>query len=118
MSRGSDFSGQRHHRRDLLKTGLAASAALFTRPNFARAQEATPVATPSVALTDEERGWIDAASRNDINGWIHVKTGGEPFARGFQYGSLTAADYADAIRVYTAMTYQTMGFDYSFFVDK
>jgi len=107
-----------HHRRGLLKTGLAASAALLTRPYLARAQDATPIATPAVGLTDEERGWIDSASRNDINGWIHVKTGGEPFARGFQYGYLTASEYADAIRVYTAMTYQTMGFDYSFFVDK
>jgi hypothetical protein len=118
MSVGNDLSHQLHHRRGLIKTSFAASAALLTRPYLARAQEATPVATPTAGLTDEERGWIDSASRNDINGWIHVKTGGEPFARGFQYGYLTADEYADAIRVYTAMTYQTMGFDYSFFVDK
>src|SRR5262245_27655368 len=106
MSVRFDLSPQRHHRRGLLKTGLAASAALLARPYLARAQDATPVASPAAGLTAEEQGWIDSASRDDVNGWIHVKTGGEPFARGFQYGYLTADEFADAIRVYTAMTYQ------------
>ena len=84
-----------------------------------RAQEATPVASPVPGeLTDEEGGWLERASRNDVNGWIHLKIEGAPFERGFQHGYLVAAEYADAIRVYEAMTYQTMGFDYSFFVEK
>jgi Phospholipase B len=109
---------QLHNRRGLIRTGLAATASLLTRPALVRAQDATPAATPVTGLSDEERGWLENASRNDVNGWIHVKTGGEPFARGFQFGYLTAAEYAEAIRVYTAMTYQMMGFDYAFFVDK
>jgi hypothetical protein len=70
------------------------------------------------ALTAEERGWLARAERRDINGWIHLRTRGAPFERGFQHGYLTAAEYADAIRVYKAITYQTMGFEYEFFVQK
>jgi hypothetical protein len=102
------------HRRDLLKAGLGASAALLGARR-AGAQEATPAAGQ---LTAEEEGWLAEASRTDINGWIWLKTQGEPFARGFQHGYLTAAEYADAIRVYQEMTLQTTGFDYSFFVEK
>jgi uncharacterized protein CbrC (UPF0167 family) len=101
-------------RRGVLKTGLAASASLLVRPVRAGAQDATPV----VGLSDEERGWLERASRNDVNGWVHLRIEGAPFERGFQHGYLVAVEYADAIRVYEAMTYQTMGFDYSFFVDK
>ena len=81
------------------------------------AQSATPVASP-VALTEEQQGWIEQASRGINNGWLHVRIQGAPFARGFQHGYLTAAEYAEAIRVYTEMTYQTTGIDYAFFVDK
>jgi len=80
----------------------------------ARAQDATPV----TGLTDAQRGWLGRAARNDINGWIQLKIAGAPFERGFQHGYLAAAEYADALRVYEAMTYQTMGFEYGFFVDK
>ena len=104
-------------RRDVLKVGLAATGMLLVPERRSRAQEATPVATPA-ALTEEERGWLERASRNDVNGWVHLKIAGAPFERGFQHGYLVAAEYADALRVYEAMTYQTMGFDYSFFVEK
>jgi len=70
------------------------------------------------ALTAEERGWLARAQRSDVNGWIYLRIGGAPFERGFQHGYLTAAEYADAIRVYKAITYQTMGFEYEFFVQK
>ena len=105
-------------RRGVLKTSLAASASLLVRPVRAGAQDATPSASPVADLSDEQRGWLERASRNDVNGWVHLKIEGAPFERGFQHGYLVAAEYADAIRVYEAMTYQTMGFDYSFFVDK
>ena len=86
----------------------------------ALAQAATPVASPVPGeLTDEERGWL--AQRQPATTSTAGSTcasQGAPFERGFQHGYLTAAEYADAIRVYTAMTYQTMGLDYAFFVEK
>ncbi len=108
-------------RRRLLATGLAAGVALAARPTAgSAAQEATPAATPVAPpeLTDEQRGWLERASRREENGWLHVAIEGAPFERGFQHGYLTAAEYADAIRVYEAMTLQTTGFDYTFFVEK
>ncbi|MCD6059103.1 MAG: peptidase [Thermomicrobiales bacterium] len=105
-------------RRGVLKTSLAASASLLVRPVRAGAQDATPSASPVADLSDEQRSWLERASRDDVNGWVHLKIVGAPFERGFQHGYLVAAEYADAIRVYEAMTYQMMGFDYSFFVDK
>ena len=89
-------------RRDLLKAGFAATGALLLPAHLARAQDATPSATPA-ALTAEEQDWLSHASRQDINGWIHLRVGGAPFARGFQHGYLTAAEYAAALRVYEAM---------------
>lgn len=112
------LSHRRLDRRHLLRGGALVSAAYLTRPLIVRGQEATPAAGSPQPLTEEEAGWIAQAKREDRNGWIHVTIGGEPFARGFQYGYLTAAEYAEAIRVYTAMTYQTMGFDYAFFVNE
>jgi Phospholipase B len=74
------------------------------------------VQTETHALTAQEKAWLAKARRSERHGWIHLQIAGAPFERGFQYGYLTAAEYADAVRVYTAMTYQTMGMDYSFFV--
>ena len=104
-------------RRRLGALAAGGSAAALIGTTGVAAQSATPVASP-VALTEEQQGWVDQASNGMNNGWLHVRIQGAPFARGFQYGYLTAAEYAEAIRVYTAMTYQTMGMDYSFFVDK
>jgi uncharacterized protein CbrC (UPF0167 family) len=70
------------------------------------------------SLTEEEKHWLSKANRKDENGWIHLKLQGEPFERGFQHGFLTANEYSDAIRVYKAMTYQTTGMNYSFFVEQ
>ncbi len=104
-------------RRRLGALAAGGSAAALIGTTGVAAQSATPVASP-VALTEEQQGWVDQASKGMNNGWMHVRIQGAPFARGFQYGYLTAAEYAEAIRVYTEMTYQTMGMDYSFFVDK
>jgi uncharacterized protein CbrC (UPF0167 family) len=104
--------------------GAVAGGALFgLGMHRANAQDdATPAAVASpvapAELTDEQRGWIEQASRNIENGWLHVRIQGAPYARGFQYGYLTATEYAEAIRAYTAMTYQMMGMEYSFFVGK
>jgi hypothetical protein len=118
LTMATEPRGRGMSRRGVLKTGLAASASLLTRPDRAQAQDATPSASPVAGLSNEERGWLERASRNDVNGWIHLRTAGAPFERGFQHGYLVAAEYADAQRAYQAMTYQMMGFDYSFFSEK
>ena len=101
-SRG--FGGRGMSRRDVVNTGVAASTALWSGSRAAFARQWTPVA----GLSAEERGWLERASRVDHNGWVHVRIAREPFARGFQHGYLTAAEYADAVRVYEAMTYQAI----------
>jgi hypothetical protein len=68
------------------------------------------------ALTEQEQGWLARAARHDVAGWVHLRIQGAPFERGFQHGYLIAAEYANAIRTYSAMTYQTTGMDYAFFV--
>ncbi|MGF6597778.1 hypothetical protein P3T23_002495 [Paraburkholderia sp. GAS448] len=70
------------------------------------------------ALSEQERAWITNSSRTDINGWVHLKIRGAPFQRGFQHGYLIAAEYAEALRVYKALTFQTLGMEYSFFTDE
>ncbi|XXY22007.1 C45 family peptidase [Sorangium sp. So ce216] len=69
-------------------------------------------------LSSQEEAWLARASRRERDGWIHLKIQGAPFERGFQYGYLIAAEYAEALRAYVALTYQTLGMPYSFFVEK
>src|SRR6478609_7974935 len=123
----SMIDGTRLTRRRLGQTVAGGAAATFIAVNGLTARQAAaqsdatpePAASPVAGeLTDEQRSWVEQASRGTVNGWLHVRIQGAPFARGFQYGYLTAAEYAEAIRVYTAMTYQTTGMDYSFFVEK
>lgn len=70
-----------------------------------------------MTLTAEQEAWIAQASRTDIAGWIHIRIGGAPFARGFQYGYLVADQWAEMLRVYRYMTFQDFGMDYDFFVE-
>lgn len=69
-------------------------------------------------LSSEEEAWLARASRRDRNGWIQLKIQGAPFERGFQHGYLMASEYAEALRAYVALTYQTTGMPYAFFVEK
>lgn len=113
-------------RRSVLKGvagGLGGSVLGSAPGRHAMAQHATQASTPTASpvagrLTEEQRGWLAEAEKGLVNGWLHVRIKGAPFARGFQYGFLTTAEYAEAIRVYTAMTYQTTGMTYAFFVGK
>jgi hypothetical protein len=80
---------------------------------------AEPLARTNPAeLTDEQRGWLSAASRSNIDGWLHITIKGSPAARDFQYGFLVADEYAESIRVYREMTYQDIGMGYDFFVER
>jgi Phospholipase B len=115
---GDPRRGHGMSRRGVVRLGLGATAGLLTGSQRAWAQVATPAASPVASLTEEEHGWLERASRNDVNGWIHLKIEGAPFARGFQHGYLVAVEYAEALRVYEAMTLQTSGFDYRFFAEK
>lgn len=77
-----------------------------------------PAEAARAKLTAQQRAWLDQASRREIDGWIHIVVKGSPAARGFQYGYLVAGEYAESIRVYREMTYQQIGMDYEFFVDR
>lgn len=68
-------------------------------------------------LTGQQEEWVAEASRSEHNGWIYLRVKGAPFERGFQHGYLVAKEWAEAQRVYQAMTYQCYGLEYSFFQD-
>lgn len=70
-----------------------------------------------MSLNAEQQKLVDKASREEINGWVHIKVKGDPHDRGFQYGYLVQPEYADALRTYTAMTLEGFGVEYSLFVD-
>ncbi len=74
--------------------------------------------TARAELTAQQRAWLDRASRREVDGWLHIAVNGSAAARGFQYGYLVADEYAESIRVYREMTYQQIGMDYEFFVDR
>lgn len=77
-----------------------------------------PLRTPPASLTDEQQAWVDAANREDVNGWVRLTVSGSPEARGFAYGYLVPDEYAESVRVYRKMTYETTGMFYEFFVEK
>ena len=66
-------------------------------------------------LTAQEKSYVAQGSKKMVNGWLWVKIKGAPYARGFQYGYLTAKEYKEAVRVYKAMTYQSTGMSLEFF---
>ena len=80
---------------------------LLTVAGYASAEYST--------LSQQEKIYLSDASKKSINGWLWVKIQGAPYARGFQYGYLTAQEYQEAVRVYAAMTYQTTGMTLDFF---
>ncbi|MGH2584639.1 MAG: C45 family autoproteolytic acyltransferase/hydrolase [Dehalococcoidia bacterium] len=83
-----------------------------------RGRLAPQAATAQTQLTEEEQHWLARAGRQDVSGWIHLRIQGAPFERGFQHGFLIAEEYAEAIRAYRANTFQSIGMEYSFFVEQ
>ena len=69
-----------------------------------------------MTLTDAQSKIIEKATRKDINGWHYLTVQGDPYEIGFQHGYLLTNEFKDAIRVYTHMTLESYGMDYSFFV--
>lgn len=69
-------------------------------------------------LTKEQQGYLDRASREDVNGWAHVKVQGSPYEVGFQEGYLLKDEYEDAMRVYKHITYEVYGMTYEWFVEQ
>eukprot|EP01091_Cochliopodium_minus_P003728 TRINITY_DN136_c0_g1_i2.p1 TRINITY_DN136_c0_g1~~TRINITY_DN136_c0_g1_i2.p1 ORF type:complete len:483 (-),score=115.52 TRINITY_DN136_c0_g1_i2:30-1478(-) len=66
-------------------------------------------------LTKQQKHWVDSGSRSDLNGWIWVQIKGDPYPRGFTYGYMIAKEFADAWRVYEAMTLSSYGMTLDFF---
>lgn len=69
-------------------------------------------------LDQKQQALMKEASREDINGWHHVKVMGTPYECGFQQGYLLKDVYEDAIRVYKHIVYQTYGMTYEWFVEQ
>ena len=72
----------------------------------------------AMALTSEQQQIVDKATLTKINGWQYLTVEGSPYEIGFEHGYLLTDEFKDAIRVYTHMTLETLGMDYSFFVDQ
>jgi hypothetical protein len=55
------------------------------------------------------------ASREDINGWIHVRIAGTPRERGFQHGFLLAPEIRDALRSIEYLVRMDTGIEFTWF---
>lgn len=55
-------------------------------------------------------------TREDVNGWIRIRIGGEPYARGYQHGSLVAPEIGEALRVVKYLIYWNTGATWDTFV--
>merc|ERR1711974_152463 len=69
-------------------------------------------------LTEQEKSYIEASSRQDINGWIYLNLTGSPYAVGFAHGSYVAAEYSEAVNVFKFFTYHNYGVTYDFFTQQ
>lgn len=69
-------------------------------------------------LTKEQKKILEKSHKEIINGWSHVTIKGTPYELGFQNGYHLSSEYEDAIRVYTYMTMETFGMEYSYFKDQ
>lgn len=70
-----------------------------------------------MTLTTQQTKIMSKASHKEINGWHYLTVQGDPYEIGFQHGYFLTSEFKDAIRVYTHMTLETFGMDYSFFVN-
>ncbi len=68
-----------------------------------------------MTLTDTQSKIVARANKKDINGWHYLYVQGDPYEIGFQHGYLLTNEFRDAVRVYTHMTLELYGMDYSFF---
>ena len=69
-------------------------------------------------LDEKQQAVVDKATLDQVNGWQHIHVKGTPYECGFQEGYLLADEYADAIRVYTYMTLESFGVEYSWFAQQ
>jgi hypothetical protein len=65
--------------------------------------------------TAHERAILSRARREDINGWIHLRIGGEPRDRGFQHGYLLAPEIREALRSIRYLIFQGTGVKFDWF---
>ena len=71
-----------------------------------------------MTLTDTQSKIVAKATKKDINGWHYLSVQGDPYEIGFQHGYLLTNEFRDAVRVYTHMTLELYGMDYSFFANQ
>ncbi len=71
-----------------------------------------------MTLTDTQSKIVAKATKKDVNGWHYLTVQGDPYEIGFQHGYLLTDEFRDAVRVYTHMTLELYGMDYSFFVNQ
>ena len=58
---------------------------------------------------------LKGSSRRDSAGWIYVRIAGDPYARGYQHGSLVANEIRDALRVLRHLIRQDTGLSFEWF---
>lgn len=69
-------------------------------------------------LTAQQDHIVSKATLKHENGWNVLTVKGSSYEIGFQHGYLLVDEFRDAVRVYTHMTLEGFGMDYSFFVKK
>ncbi len=55
--------------------------------------------------------------RYDLNGWVYVSIYGDPFERGYAYGSLIAKDMIDIKKMLEFTIFEDLGRPWSFFIE-
>jgi len=65
--------------------------------------------------TASHRNALRGSARYERAGWICVRIGGEPFARGFQHGYLLSAEIREALRVLRYLIRQDTGLSFQWF---
>jgi len=68
---------------------------------------------PALAMKEAP---FDKGSRFDKNGWIYLQIKGKPYERGFQHGSLVAAELKEIIKTLKHVTLIETGQDWNYFV--
>ena len=71
-----------------------------------------------MTLTDTQSKIVAKATKKDVNCWHYLTVQGDPYEIVFQHGYLLTDEFRDAVRVYTHITLELYGMDYSFFVNQ
>ena len=74
--------------------------------------------TAVAGQSQDQKAWLEQATRYEKNGWIYLHIAGEPRQRGYQHGYLLAKEISETLRIRRVVWKHISGMDWEWLVGK